>query len=332
MSQFHNPAQDTNTKPFGTPALYRLLEILGIIMGLLLLASLVVAVLLLIFVTGDAKDEVARHKSLWVLGLMVLTSISSCSWCVLLEDRVNKLGNSPTSPQSDPQSSPPPPKKDSDPEKTPNAFLLVLGALMGLIAKADGHVDESEIRMAEKSFARLGLNEGEQAECILGFRQAQRESFTAIDYGHMMVAMRFNMELRQLTYEILWDIACADGILDHAERELLEKLAPAMRLPQGTFRYFYQHRVRQRNTEHEANNPPPPSPRPDPLATAYQELGCSSSDDDETLRKTYRERVKKLHPDVLRAEGMPESLMDRANARMARINAAWKLIKKARNL
>ena len=72
--------------------------------------------------------------------------------------------------------------------------------------------------------------------------------------------------------------------------------------------------------------------RNDPLDYEYNELGCSSNATDEELRRAYRNLAKKLHPDILRAQGMPEALMGKANARMARINAAWDKIKKTRGI
>ena len=50
------------------------------------------------------------------------------------------------------------------------------------------------------------------------------------------------------------------------------------------------------------------------------------------LRKAYREKAKGLHPDVLRAQGISEELLGKANEQMARLNAAWSEIRKARGL
>ena len=61
-------------------------------------------------------------------------------------------------------------------------------------------------------------------------------------------------------------------------------------------------------------------------------IGCPSTASDDEVRRAYREKAKQLHPDALRAQGLSEELLSRANAQMARINAAWAEIKKARNL
>jgi len=64
----------------------------------------------------------------------------------------------------------------------------------------------------------------------------------------------------------------------------------------------------------------------------YSVIGCPRTASDDEVRRAYREKAKQLHPDVLRAQGLSDELLSRANAQMARINAAWAEIKKARNL
>ena len=310
-----------------------LLGILAIALQWVTVMAVVLGVVIPLIIASEEPGATEKWLLICFVGLGILISTTSWLWLKVVQELLDKLDAASLSQQpKSPPLHPVSPKKEPDAEKTQHAFLVVLGSLMGLMAKADGHVDESEIRMAEKSFDRLGLNENQKALCVLGFRQAQRESFTAADYGRMMVTMGFDSELRLLAYEILWDIACADGVLVPEERDLLKNLASALLLPPGTFRFFHQHRIRQRTGSGASERQSAPPQHSVSLEDAYQEMGCSPSDSDDTLRKAYHELVKKLHPDILRAQGVPESLMDRANARMARINAAWKLIKRSRQL
>lgn len=70
----------------------------------------------------------------------------------------------------------------------------------------------------------------------------------------------------------------------------------------------------------------------DPLAADYAELGVRPGAGDEAVRKAYRDKAKKFHPDVLRSRGLDGEALERATKRMARINAAWSRIKEARGL
>lgn len=214
-----------------------------------------------------------------------------------------------------------------------SAYLRLLSAMMAKMAKADGRIDASEIRAAEAAFGRLGFSDIQKQVCILAFRNALIATHHISYYACQLVELKFSYELRMIAYEILWDIACADGVLDLEEKTLLESLEKSLLLEPGTFNHFFRQRVRQsREGNGGFDNAKNSSAQKDPLSDEYEELGCSSSATDEELRSAYRNLAKRLHPDILRAQGMPEALMVKANARMARINAAWDKIKKARGI
>lgn len=77
-----------------------------------------------------------------------------------------------------------------------------------------------------------------------------------------------------------------------------------------------------------------PAGRPSsgPLDDAYHELGVASSAPDEVVTAAYRALAKKFHPDAVRARGLSDADVARANARMGRINAAWAKIKEERRM
>ena len=121
-----------------------------------------------------------------------------------------------------------------------------------------------------------------------------------------------------------------DGVLAVSEKAVLREAAAGLNLIQGTYERFYRERVKKDSTDyghHEENEKR--NQCDSELEDAYDELGCKSTATDDELKNAYRSLAKKLHPDILRAQGMPEPLMARANERMARINRAWERIKKA---
>ena len=50
------------------------------------------------------------------------------------------------------------------------------------------------------------------------------------------------------------------------------------------------------------------------------------------MKRAYRELAKKNHPDLLRAQGLPEELVGKATEKMGRINEAWSVIKERRGI
>ena len=71
---------------------------------------------------------------------------------------------------------------------------------------------------------------------------------------------------------------------------------------------------------------------PSALAEAYAVLGVAASASDGEVKRAYREKAKKYHPDTLRAQGLPEEQVKAATDAMARVNAAWTTIKETRHL
>lgn len=202
-------------------------------------------------------------------------------------------------------------------------FLTAVGAMLAKLAKADGHVDESEIAAAEQAFERLGLTPGNREICIRAFRAAKADYHTIFDYAESFAAVARGVVMRELMYDILWDVACADGEVSASERRILEMIVTQLRIRPSLFTEECHRRLNeQRSSRRSYSYEPSP----------YDILGCDSSATDDELRRAYRAQAKKHHPDLLRAQGLPEEMISRATEQMARINNAWEEIKRARGI
>jgi DnaJ like chaperone protein len=72
------------------------------------------------------------------------------------------------------------------------------------------------------------------------------------------------------------------------------------------------------------------APRGMQLTAAYQILEVDSKASDEEVAKAYRRQLSKHHPDKLKANGLPDSMLEHAKQRTQQIIEAYELIKSSR--
>ncbi len=220
-------------------------------------------------------------------------------------------------------------------------FLGAAAAMLAKLAKADGHISQEEIASAEAAFTCLGLNAEKRDFCIRVFRQAKDDGHTIYEYADSFADAQPDEEIRVVFYDILWDLAAADGSLDREEKNMLRFLPRHLRISQALFFAQFARRVnasgsdsgRQSRSDRQSGSGHrrgAQSRATDPLTEAYATLGCSPTASDDEIKKAYRERAKKLHPDEMMAQGLPPELVQKANDEMARVNAAYDLIRKSR--
>ena len=203
-------------------------------------------------------------------------------------------------------------------------FCASAAAMLAKIAKADGRVTPDEIAGVEEAFRRLGFSPAARAYAVKVFRKAKDDSRTIYAYAAEFASVVDSLEVRELFYEILWDIACADGRVGQAELEILHNIPRALRIRTGWYSFFASSRLGAGAGGGSSSR--------DPLSEAYAVLGASEGDSNEELKRKYRELAKKNHPDALRAQGLPEAMVGKATERMSRINDAWATIKASRGL
>ena len=226
-----------------------------------------------------------------------------------------------------------------------------------------------ETRIGRATIVRnlvLAVGFGGMAVAGCGFNAARdgvspQASVSAIDVPALKEAALSNLAEDCLAlYELLWDIACAKGVLKPSHKNALRDLCVPLGLPPNYFVIFYRRRSatfreveddeprrdggsrkgrkssqRQKKSEQgarsEQRRQPPPPPKT-ALQEAYELLGCRSSDPNDVLRRAYREAAKRHHPDMLRARGYSDRQVSEACEMMSRINAAWEVICDERKL
>ena len=201
------------------------------------------------------------------------------------------------------------------------AMLAAISAMLSKMAKADGRISEDEVRYCEAVFDRLGLAGEKREYCIRVFRAAKSDAHTIYGYADSFASAQPNMHVREIVYGILWDLACIDGTVSSVELEMLRTLVRHLRISGSIFSWECQRRgVRAADASAGMDSDP------------YDVLGCSRNASDDEVRKAYREKAKQFHPDTLRAQGLPDEIIAKANDQMARVNAAWSAVKQQRHL
>ena len=95
--------------------------------------------------------------------------------------------------------------------------------------------------------------------------------------------------------------------------------------------YYVEVKIRAERRRAGRRRPAANAPREgDELDRAYRTLGVRPGAPLSEAKRAYRELAKSCHPDLLRARGASEREVAEATERMARVNAAWDLIRSRR--
>ena len=209
-------------------------------------------------------------------------------------------------------------------------FCIAAGAMFAKMAKADGRISKEEIASVERSFLKLGFSPESRRVAIEAFRRAKYDSRTIYDCARDFAMAARSRELRELLYLLLWDLAVADGDVSKEEEAILQRIIGSLRI---AMEWYYICSNEYLGTHYGgADSGRGGGAASNDLAEAYAIIGTTASASDAEIKKAYREKAKKYHPDVLRAQGLPEEMIGKANVQMARINEAWSRIRASRGL
>ncbi len=201
-------------------------------------------------------------------------------------------------------------------QTTATAIHTAFIGCLAKMAKADGKITKEEISAVEQIMARLGYRGPMREAAIEIFRKAKDDAHTAADYlNQLATIIQFNPQIAMTFLAALHAVAQADGIIHPNERDILLQAERAFRLRPGTIDAMLGG-VRGNTASS--------------LANAYKMLEVSPDASDDEIRKVYRQKCVEYHPDKLASKGLPDEFMQYANEQLAKVNAAYDTIKKAR--
>jgi len=213
-------------------------------------------------------------------------------------------------------------------------FFRATFRVMGYLAKADGRVSEQEISAARAVMAELRLDPVRVQQAIECFTVGKQPGFDlGAELAGLGRACAGRPDLVRVFVEIQARAALSGNNLDGPVRPLLHRIAgrlgvsafelaqieAVLRIRGGSFRY----------------SPAGAEPRvtdSQKLEQAYKVLEAAPGDSDQDVVKAYRRQLSRHHPDKLKANGLPESMIEHAKQRTQQIIEAYELIRERRGI
>ena len=191
------------------------------------------------------------------------------------------------------------------------AFFAALFACLAKLAKADGRVDESEVQKVEEIISKkLNLSGEHRNFAINIFQKAKDDKSSFEAYASNLYKILSSSPNSLLVfYEILFELALADGILHPKEDELLKKIPFIFKFDKSVYDNFYEKYVSQNKSY-------------------YKVLGVEENSSFKDIKKSYLKKRKEFHPDTLIGKGLPEEFIEKAKEKFIEIQEAYEELEK----
>jgi DnaJ like chaperone protein len=212
-------------------------------------------------------------------------------------------------------------------------FFRATFRVMGYLAKADGRVSEQEIFAARAVMAELRLDAARVQQAIECFTAGKQPSFDlGMELADLGRACSGRPDLVRVFVEIQVRAALSGNNLDGPVRPQLNRMAgrlgvsafelaqieAVLRIRGGSFRYAAGGESRVTDSQK--------------LEQAYKVLEVAPGNSDQDVVKAYRRQLSRHHPDKLKANGLPESMIEHAKQRTQQIIEAYELIREKRGI
>jgi len=233
-----------------------------------------------------------------------------------------------------------------DPRLVNQLFFPTAFRVMGHIAKADGRVTEQEIASARAVMHAMHL-QPEQMQAAIGYFTEGKQPGFDLDaaLAQLRASIARTPDLALFFVEIQLQASIAGNGLSEVPRARLQRVALLLGLSAGDFaRLESLQRFRQGASMGAGGGAGAAggggagmgmgaaAASNERVAQAYSLLEASAQMSDEDVVKAYRRQMSRHHPDKLRANGLPQSMLERAKERTQQIQAAYELIRERRGM
>ena len=191
------------------------------------------------------------------------------------------------------------------------AFFAALFACLAKIAKADGQVTKEEINKIEDFITQKFNLDGEQRNFAINIFQKSKDDNVSFDaYAKQLASLlKRSPNSLMIFYELLFELAMADGELHPNEEKLLKKVPRIFGFNDELYNQLFQkYGLKTQNF--------------------YEVLGVSKQMKFDEIRKTYLKKRREFHPDKLISKGLPEELIEKAKEKFIEIQEAYEELEK----
>jgi len=208
-------------------------------------------------------------------------------------------------------------------------FFRTTFYVMGHLAKSDGRVTETEIQAARLVMQQLRLSPAEVQFAIECFTRGKDPQFPLErSLAELRAACRGRPDLLRFFIEIELRAALYGNGLQGPVRQRLTEMAQSLGIS-GLELAHMEALIRAYGRRADGAAAPASGTR---LADSYEVLEVSPDAANDEVTKAYRRQMSRNHPDKLKANGLPESMLEMAKEKTQQIQQAYETIKEARGM
>jgi DnaJ like chaperone protein len=197
-------------------------------------------------------------------------------------------------------------------EQTQATYFISLFSILGKLSKADGVVSKSEIAVVQNFINQLPMDEREKQFARQIFNEAKKSAYAIEDFAMQVYqAVKGQPALLQSYFDLLLQLAAADGTLHPAEEAALKRIKDIFRISDRQYEdmkavYFKD------------------------IDKYYRILNCTRDASNQEIKSNYKNLVKDFHPDTIVSKGLPEEFTEFATKRFHEIQKAYETIRAER--
>lgn len=196
--------------------------------------------------------------------------------------------------------------------------------VMGHVAKADGRVTEQEIAAARAVMQSLRLDPLQVRAAIDLFTAGKSAAFNPdAELAELRAAAHGHPEILRVFLEIQLRFALRGNGMSGATRARVAHVAAGIGVDAALFARM-EAALRGGGEE--------PAGAAGRLAAAYRTLEVEPAVTDAELTRAYRRLMSRHHPDKLKANGLPDSMLEHAKQRTQAIQQSYELVRRERGL